>query len=706
MLLISDHSSPPAPPRVSAPGPTDWPPDEATGRPPAGWTGWPAHKQFALVLTHDVADANGFANCRQLAQLESHLGFRSAFYFAPRDPDPAGDALRAWLREENCEIGLIGRPPRAIWSGFRWIGAKRAARCNRRLQEWEAAGYRASPAPRQPGWLHLLNIAYDSSTADTDPSGRTNPASRTIFPHWVAPPPAFKGAHETASPPEGGYVELPRTLPLVSSVRLGSGETVAQIWLRKLDWIAERGGLALLNLPAGAVWFGVEPAPAGTLTADEYRRFLQQVQRRHGGLYWSPLPREMAAFVRALDPHPVPVPRRRVAMVTHSFYESDGRVIRYAEALADRGDTVDVFALRRHPALPGRETIRGVELHRIQPRYTKSAQSRFAYVWPLLRFLVLSSWELTRRQLRQPYAVVHVHNIPDFLVFSAWLPRHHGAGVILDIHDIVPEFYGSKFAASPEGLVPAGLKWIERRAAQFASAVIVSNDLWVGKFAARTGTGAKCSVFINNVDGGTFRPGLRTRHDGRLIVLFPGGLQWHQGLDLALRAFRSVSAELPQAEFHIYGDGSMKPALVALAAELGLGDCVRFFPPVRTTEIAGIMANADVGVVPKRADSFGNEAYSTKIMEFMSLGVPVVVSRTQIDQFYFDDSVVRFFESGNVPELAAALLDVLRQLAPRQRMVARALDYSRRHSWESRRPAYLELVDRLAAGPARPCRAA
>jgi glycosyltransferase involved in cell wall biosynthesis len=116
---------------------------------------------------------------------------------------------------------------------------------------------------------------------------------------------------------------------------------------------------------------------------------------------------------------------------------------------------------------------------------------------------------------------------------------------------------------------------------------------------------------------------------------------------------------------------------------------------VRVKEIARIMANADLGVVPKRADSFGNEAYSTKIMEFMSLGVPVVVSRTRIDEYYFNDSVVRFFDSGNADALAAAMLEVLGDPALRSRMVTNASAYSTEHSWDVRRPDYLRIVDDL-----------
>jgi glycosyltransferase involved in cell wall biosynthesis len=72
------------------------------------------------------------------------------------------------------------------------------------------------------------------------------------------------------------------------------------------------------------------------------------------------------------------------------------------------------------------------------------------------------------------------------------------------------------------------------------------------------------------------------------------------------------------------------------------------------------MENAHVGVVAKRAEGFGNEAYSTKVMEFMSQGVPVILSRTQIDTYYFKENQVCFFDSGDEKQLAKAILKVLR----------------------------------------------
>jgi glycosyltransferase involved in cell wall biosynthesis len=324
-----------------------------------------------------------------------------------------------------------------------------------------------------------------------------------------------------------------------------------------------------------------------------------------------------------------------------------------------------------------------------------------AYLLPLLRFMAKSFAWLTSRHLRHRYDVIHVHNVPDFLVFAAWFPKLTGAAVILDIHDIVPEFFASKFGQPDDARVIRMLKWMERMSARCADHVIVANHLWLDKYSRRTGANGKCTVLINYVDTHIFRPRPRTRDDGKLIIMFPGGLQWHQGLDIAIRAMQTLRVEIPNAELHIYGDGDMKSSLVALSQELGLNGHVRFFDPLPSRQIAEIMANADIGVVPKRADSFGNEAYSTKIMEFMSLGIPVVVSTTKIDRYYFEESDVRFFESGNPDALADAVREVARNPGLRQQMVACGFQHVARNNWQAAKADYLKIVDDLSAGKER-----
>ena len=109
-----------------------------------------------------------------------------------------------------------------------------------------------------------------------------------------------------------------------------------------------------------------------------------------------------------------------------------------------------------------------------------------------------------------------------------------------------------------------------------------------------------------------------------------------------------------------------------------------------------LFANADLGIVPSRGPSSGNEAHSTRtILEFMSNGVPVVVSKTRIDSSSFDASVVRFFEPGDDEALAAAMLEILENKELRQQMVARGYEYAERYGWNEKKQEYFQLVDRL-----------
>ena len=107
------------------------------------------------------------------------------------------------------------------------------------------------------------------------------------------------------------------------------------------------------------------------------------------------------------------------------------------------------------------------------------------------------------------------------------------------------------------------------------------------------------------------------------------------------------------------------------------------------------MAVSDLAVVPKRRDSFGNEAFSTKTLEFMSLGVPLILADTTIDRYYFNDSVVRFFHSGDEKDLAASMLEIVSDSVLRQQLANNALQFVQQHTWDANKHRYLELIEQL-----------
>jgi glycosyltransferase involved in cell wall biosynthesis len=370
--------------------------------------------------------------------------------------------------------------------------------------------------------------------------------------------------------------------------------------------------------------------------------------------------------------------------------------MRYAETLAARGDHVDVYALRLSDGEPD-VTVNGVNVFKIQTRKREQTSKR-SYLFPLLSFLLCATWKLALRRPRLRYDVIHVHSVPDFLVFAACIPKLTGAKVILDIHDILPELYTSKFTAGQQSTVFRLLLKVERICAAFADHVIIANDIWRKKLISRSVRENKCTSILNFPDRSIFHSSGRTRSDGRFIMLYPGSLNQHQGLDLAIRAFAKIRNQAPQAEFHILGRGPEKQKLVDLVHQLNLEDKVLIKDVVPLRDIARIMEDADLGVVPKRSNSFGNEAFSTKTLEFMALGVPLIVADTDIDKYYFNDTLVRFFRSGDEDELAQAMLQLITDSELRRKLVQNGLEFASQNDWVHYKHKYLNIVDSLVAG--------
>ena len=388
---------------------------------------------------------------------------------------------------------------------------------------------------------------------------------------------------------------------------------------------------------------------------------------------------------------------RRICHVTYSFYECDNRVMRYAELLATRGDHVDVIALRQ-PGGPRRFTLNNVNVYAAQRR-SRDEKSPWAYLLKILSFFFRSMVILLARANRRGYDIVHVHNIPDFLVFAALGPKIRGSKIILDIHDVVPELFAGKFGVDKNSIVLKALLRVEKNSCRFADFVIIANDIWHERLLFRSVASAKCASLLNYPDTSLFHAARREskQADDNFVFLYPGTLNHHQGLDIAIAAFASVEGQMPSAELRICGEGPALPALREQATALGVASRVQFIARVPVAEVPRLMNDADVGIVPKRADGFGNEAFSTKVLEFMACSIPVIAARTKVDSYYFGDDTVSFFTPGDPNDLARCMLAVYKCRNMLRPKVQAAEQLARRMSWQENSHLYLEIIDRLVA---------
>jgi glycosyltransferase involved in cell wall biosynthesis len=383
-----------------------------------------------------------------------------------------------------------------------------------------------------------------------------------------------------------------------------------------------------------------------------------------------------------------------IGMLTYSFYEGDARVSRYAETLARRGDVVDVLAIGKE-GQSGFDKLHGVNVFRIQKR-ERNEKGKLQYLLRLSKFLIKSSVILAKLHRKSPYDVIHVHSVPDFEVFAAWYPKLTRAGIILDIHDIVPEFYAAKFRTGKDSIFYKLLIFIEKCSTSFADRVIISNHIWQ-KTLCRSVDGNKCAVVMNYPDPNVFYKRPRQRTDDHFIMMYPGTLNWHQGLDIAIHAFKQASSKIPHAQLHIYGEGDQKNNLATMIRELNLQDRVFLFDSIPKEQIADVMSQADLGIVPKRNDSFGGEAFSTKTLEFMLLGVPLLVAGTKIDRYYFNDSIVKFFEPENETSMGTAMIEMVQSDDLRKSMIDKAQVFvEQEYDWEIKKQLYFNMVDELS----------
>ena len=385
-----------------------------------------------------------------------------------------------------------------------------------------------------------------------------------------------------------------------------------------------------------------------------------------------------------------------VLMAAYTNYRRDPRVKREAEALVEAGYRV-VFIARRQKGEPHRETIADVDVVKL-PGLREKCTSVGQYLLDYAAFFCMLLAHLTAHPLR--YRLIHINNMPDFLVFAAVLPRLCGRPVIHDVHDLMQELYTEKFATGSDHALVRALQLQERWAGKFASAVLTVEDRLRDILSTRGIPRERIHVLMNLPDERIFAP--RTARPPKAaseppILVYHGTLAHRLGLDIAIRAVAKARERLPSITLRIIGAGEERGRLLALRDELGLADNVTFsegFVPVE--RIPSMLEDCDIGVIPLRISSGTDIMLPTKLLEYVSLGIPCIVPRTTTIARYFDDDMVQFFEPEDVDSLTRAIVALAGNLARQAQMSEEsARRFRDKYRWSEHKKTYTELVERL-----------
>ncbi|MFH1116724.1 MAG: glycosyltransferase family 4 protein [Pseudomonadota bacterium] len=399
-----------------------------------------------------------------------------------------------------------------------------------------------------------------------------------------------------------------------------------------------------------------------------------------------------------IDTNPI-----RVCMLTHSIYSRDTRIRRLSEYLTADGHRVDVICLA---ADTSEEPVDSGNLRVFPLPVSRRRRERLGLVFEWIVTFVLMFVYTTRLDLKNRYDLIHVHNMPDFLVFCAMLPRLRGCPVILNIHDVTPQVARSKLDLPAAHPLIRALAVIERICMGFSTYVITETRVAAKSLIDGGAPHDKVGIVMNAADARMFRPDEKNvdRHPktGPFTVLFVGTVARRYGLETCVRALPYIRPAVPDIRLKVIPkvkhEGVALDECLALAESMGVRELIELSDPVPLERMPAVMLDSNLGLYPAFSDCHMEVSPSLKIPEMVNMGLPIVASRLSwLEELYGAESVA-FVPPGDPKALGEKIVDLHRSPEERERLARNAMKRGAALTWEEQYGAYKEILSELLPG--------
>ncbi|UCF30259.1 MAG: glycosyltransferase family 4 protein [bacterium] len=392
--------------------------------------------------------------------------------------------------------------------------------------------------------------------------------------------------------------------------------------------------------------------------------------------------------------------RRNICMLAYTNYTFDARVRREAETLASEGDRNVLFLTLMEGQTPREYRQNGVTIRELNiSKY--EGDSIFKYLLAYCHFAIRAFFRITSLFLRGSIDVLHVHNMPNFLIFSTIVPFLFGKRIVLDIHDTLIETYESKFANNHfvGRILYYALYLEERISCAVAHKLICVNHTQKDILIGRGIPEEKILVLLNVPDPKIFKPDSRTnsRNGGNnsFNMVYHGTVAARLGVDLAIEAVAALKDHIPGLNFLILGDGERKQDLIRFAEEKEVTDVVQFLPLIPLKRMVEILSDKDLEVISNRKNTATELMLPVKLLECVALGIPAVVPRLRTIERYFSDDMVFYFDPEDRDSLVETIKDAYSNPDRRERTAENAKRFLDRYGWDTHKLDLINLYNHL-----------
>ena len=298
--------------------------------------------------------------------------------------------------------------------------------------------------------------------------------------------------------------------------------------------------------------------------------------------------------------------------------------------LVERGHRVSVVTSHSVADTPSHQVVDGIDVWRTW------FPARNPAGWALYSFASIPRL----REVARGADVLHAQDIASVAPCAA---ARRGAPLVATFHTSHFLMRAARPAWRPV------LSWMVRAADKSLAA---SRE--IAAVAEGLAPGVRVEALPNGVDTSLFRPVASAPSAGsrrRLVVprrLFP-----KNGVEYLVRAIPLIAARV-NAEALIVGDGPERGRLEGLAAELGVGDRIRFLGARPHREMPALLSSAELAVFPSLM-----EATSVAALEAMACELPVAASRVGGLPEIVDGDVGALFDPGDPGSLADTVVRLL-----------------------------------------------